>query len=64
MSSQREEVAGSGGQRPPWGEMWSEARPPRHFQSINLWRSVDLERCVEMAPLALLDMRTVEPAGG
>lgn len=34
----------------------------RHFQSINLWRSADAHQVIEMMPLAVCDMRSVDPA--
>ena len=34
----------------------------RHFQSVNLWRSADPDHAIEMMPLAVCDMRTVDPA--
>tara|TARA_B100001013_G_scaffold299043_1_gene200077 strand:- start:270 stop:812 length:543 start_codon:yes stop_codon:yes gene_type:complete len=33
----------------------------RHFQCINLWRSTKLDEPIEMMPLAVCDMRSVDP---
>lgn len=33
----------------------------RHFQSINIWRSVKKGETIQMMPLAICDMRSVEP---
>ncbi|MCY4657600.1 MAG: CmcJ/NvfI family oxidoreductase [Gammaproteobacteria bacterium] len=33
----------------------------RHFESLNVWRSVKKNEFVEMMPLAVCDMRSVEP---
>lgn len=34
----------------------------RHFESINIWRSTKLDEIIEMTPLAVCDMRSVDPA--
>merc|ERR550532_1609785 len=34
----------------------------RHFEMLNIWRSTDKKRNVAMMPLALCDMRSVDPA--
>ena len=33
----------------------------RHFQSINIWRSTKLDELIETMPLAVCDMRSVDP---
>ena len=33
----------------------------RHFQSINIWRSTKLNETIQMMPLAVCDMRSVDP---
>ena len=33
----------------------------RHFESINIWRSTKLDERIEMMPLAVCDMRSVDP---
>ena len=33
----------------------------RHFQSINIWRSTKLDELIETMPLAVCDMRSIDP---
>ncbi len=40
---------------------WDEIVDGRHCAMFNLWRSIDLENDIQVMPLALLDMTSLEP---
>ena len=47
-------------ERDPYEEEFERHVPPgHHFQAINIWRSTDRDRDIEMMPLALCDFTTV-----